>query len=332
VLIVKHRVSIALATYNGEKYLLEQLQSFISQTYRPDEIVVFDDCSADSTLHILQSFAETAPFDVHIHVNNSNLGYVQNFSNALTYCTGDIIFLSDQDDVWLPTKIERVINRFETKPDLQLAIHDVDYCKEDLTPIGQTKIERMEGVFDLNCRYVTGMATAVRGSFLRLCLPIPYEEGVTHDDWLHRCASSVGRKAIMREVLALYRRHSANTTSSRQLNVDHVTNPNDFKEHPRSILYWLTTRTTIKGSDISLIVKWLIKNRNIIVKYGYSTALQVDKIVNEEMQRVQSARARYVILNSRRSKRFLRIIDLYKRGGYSYFGGWKSALKDLVLN
>lgn len=106
-------VSLALCTYNGEKFLLEQLQSFLAQTRQPNELVVCDDVSSDRTLEILNEFAQCAPFPVRIFVSDMTLRSTKNFEKAIGLCEGDIIFLSDQDDVWFPDKLARMLTIFE---------------------------------------------------------------------------------------------------------------------------------------------------------------------------------------------------------------------------
>ena len=93
-------ISIAMTTYNGEKYLQEQLDSFLGQNRLPDELVVCDDGSQDRTMAILESFSSRAPFPVRIYRNSAKLGYSKNFEKAGSLCTGDIIAFSDEDDVW----------------------------------------------------------------------------------------------------------------------------------------------------------------------------------------------------------------------------------------
>src|SRR5215207_2518174 len=99
------RISIALCTYNGEQYLQQQLDSFVAQSRPPDELVVCDDRSTDRTVPIVEDFAKRAPFRVELVINETNLGSTRNFEKAIGLCTGDIIFLADQDDVWLPEKL-----------------------------------------------------------------------------------------------------------------------------------------------------------------------------------------------------------------------------------
>src|SRR5215217_2190591 len=99
------RISIAMATYNGAGYLQEQLESFLSQTRQPDELIVCDDGSGDATLDILERFRQSVPFAVQIHRNETRLGFTKNFEKALLKCSGDLVFLSDQDDVWFAPKV-----------------------------------------------------------------------------------------------------------------------------------------------------------------------------------------------------------------------------------
>lgn len=303
-------ISIALATYNGEKYLREQLQSFTDQTRPPDELIICDDSSTDSTMAIIGAYATTAPFAVKVFNNEKNVGYVQTFSKALELCAGDYVFLSDQDDVWFPEKIAKIVSCFEADQKVQLLIHDLDYCKEDLTPIGQTKIERMQDVYDLNHCYVTGMATAVRRSFLRLCLPVPDAPGMTHDTWLHLCASAIRRKKIVPEVLAWYRRHQGNATVEQELNVDYVTTPKHFKMGPSRynviarIIGLFKDESVIGVPELSPVTIWLQEHKQILVeKFGEESF--VEKLIAEDIQRVSSIRERLDFVSKNRIKRML---------------------------
>ena len=92
---MRMKISIAMASFNGSRYLSEQLESFALQSRMPDELIVTDDCSHDGTADILLAFAAKVPFTTHISVNPHNLGYAQNFGAALTRTTGDLVFLSD---------------------------------------------------------------------------------------------------------------------------------------------------------------------------------------------------------------------------------------------
>src|SRR5882762_9087557 len=99
------KISIAMCTYNGARYLREQLDSIAAQTRPPSELIVCDDNSLDETREIVAGFAASAPFPVRLGVNEQNLGSIRNFERAIKLCEGDLIALSDQDDVWLPEKL-----------------------------------------------------------------------------------------------------------------------------------------------------------------------------------------------------------------------------------
>jgi len=92
--------SVALCTYNGERFLSQQLASLAAQTVLPDELVVCDDASTDASMRVVEDFAKNAPFSVRIFRNPNNLGYVKNFEQAIGLCSKEIIFLCDQDDDW----------------------------------------------------------------------------------------------------------------------------------------------------------------------------------------------------------------------------------------
>jgi len=95
----KNTISVALCTYNGELYLREQLESILKQTFPPDEIIICDDGSTDTTIKILEEFRRKSFIPVKVYYNKENLGVSKNFEKAISLCSGDIIFLSDQDDV-----------------------------------------------------------------------------------------------------------------------------------------------------------------------------------------------------------------------------------------
>src|SRR5690349_15385572 len=107
------RISVAMATYNGAPFLPEQLQSLAAQTLPPFELVVCDDGSTDRTIQILREFATSAPFPVRIHENSERLGFGDNFLKAAALCQGDWIAFCDQDDIWLPHKLETVARHID---------------------------------------------------------------------------------------------------------------------------------------------------------------------------------------------------------------------------
>ncbi len=130
-------LSIALCTYNGESYLLEQLQSILHQVRPPDELVVFDDASTDQTVGLLRDFAaRQRTFPVRIHVNPRTVGPSMNFQQAIAACQGTIISLCDQDDVWLPDKLARVETAFQDDPSLGFVFGNAEICDAECRPLG----------------------------------------------------------------------------------------------------------------------------------------------------------------------------------------------------
>lgn len=103
-------ISVALATYNGEKYIREQLESIINQDKKVDEIIVFDDASTDATLEIINKIKQKNDINIIIKKNTNNFGYIKNFRNAIQECSGDYIFIADQDDIWEKNKVSRMID------------------------------------------------------------------------------------------------------------------------------------------------------------------------------------------------------------------------------
>jgi glycosyltransferase involved in cell wall biosynthesis len=317
-----------MTTCNGVEYVEAQLDSFLKQTRLPDELIVCDDLSGDGTLERINRSEVRASISTRVVSNERNLGYAQNFSKVLSMCNGDVVFLSDQDDYWLPTKIEKVLDFFSDHPHAVLAIHDLEFCKEDLSPLGQTKIQRMQSGQKVEEDYVVGMATAIRGDFLRLCLPIPDLPGVTHDRWLHDCAAVVGGKVVLNEVLALYRRHSHNTTGSKAVNADYVTNRwtflwARFKEPSRLKM--------LKVVPDSPLVSWLLRQRHILIENGYLDESRIGALVAKERRRTEILRERNRLLHLPRWRRVWGVAKLLHSGGYKQFFSVGSAIKDMVV-
>lgn len=316
-----------MATYNGEKYIQEQLDSFLIQTRLPDELIISDDCSTDKTLEICQTFAKRAPFEVKILKNTQNLGYAKNFENAMKNCGGNLIFLSDQDDVWFPEKIEKVLNIFSTNS-AQLIVHDIEYCTQNLKPIGETKLKRSYMAVGTKILH-TGMATALRSEFLKYCLPIPKNKYIAHDLWLSTCADLLNKKYILEEPLAYYRRHN-NATSKDNMNYAKKTNKFYF------------FRLSLKNAFINNIerniiinqekINWLEDNKSKLITQSLLSENEYFYIKKKLLNNNEVNNQRLKIVSTK--KRITRIIPalkLYIKGDYSYFNGIKSFIKDIFM-
>ena len=216
------KISIALCTYNGEKYLSEQLESFLRQTRLADELVVCDDRSTDQTAAILDDFAARSPFPVRIYINEENLGSNKNFEKAIGLCAGEVIFLSDQDDVWLPHKTARMMAEFEKSPKVGLVFSDAEIVDENLQPRGEKlwdyyfdrRARRKAAILGLTVfilrerNMLTGAAAAFRADFVDLMLPVPTGiYGIIHDGWIALIAASQSEVVPIDEPLIKYRQH-----------------------------------------------------------------------------------------------------------------------------
>ena len=216
------KISIAMCTYNGAEFLPAQLQSIIAQSRPPDEIVICDDVSTDNTRALLEKFAAESPVPITLHINQQNIGSVKNFEQTITLCTGDVIALSDQDDVWRSDKLQLIEQAFNKSPFAGLVFSDAEIVDENLKPLNR----RMWGEvgFDAHKRKlvrtrralevlitgwtVTGATTAFRSRFVKLSLPIPDGIAMIHDGWIALTIAAVADVMALDEPLIQYRQHA----------------------------------------------------------------------------------------------------------------------------
>ena len=212
-MIQPRKVSIALATYNGERFLPEQLASFLAQTRLPDELVVGDDNSRDGTVALIEEFADRAPFPVRITVNNPGLGPADNFATAITRCSGDVIFLSDQDDIWHADKLEKMLAFLDADPRRLIAVHDAALVDGEARPLGLTMGRQIAASgAPPEKGLVAGCCMAIDGRLARFYDPLPATK--THDAWLTMIADLLDVRGYLPEPLIDYRRHGSNVSQS----------------------------------------------------------------------------------------------------------------------
>jgi len=226
----ENKVSIALCTYNGEAYLQEQLESILAQTRLPDELIICDDGSKDRTVEIIQKFALYAPFSVRLILSNGkSLGSTKNFERAIGLCSGKVIVLSDQDDVWYPKKLAILEKAIDEGADLVFS--NAELVDEDLHLLNYTLFESLD-ITDyeksllfknkalevlIRRNIVTGAATAFSRKYLPLIMPI--SENWVHDGWIAFLVASVGNIQVVEEPLFKYRQHSKNQIGARKLTI-----------------------------------------------------------------------------------------------------------------
>jgi glycosyltransferase involved in cell wall biosynthesis len=219
-------VSVALCTYNGARYLEEQLQSIVSQSQTVREIVVADDGSTDETLAIVRRVA-AAPgvrsqgIEFRI-LEGGGHGVTKNFERAIAACRFNLIALCDQDDIWTAGRLERQCTEFDSRPGLSLLFGDARLVNEHGSPVGATLFDTLEvdaatrarlhegAAFEIFLRrnIVTGATVMFRRSLTDTALPIPREW--VHDEWLAIMAAAVGEVDLMEFIVTDYRQHGNN--------------------------------------------------------------------------------------------------------------------------
>jgi glycosyltransferase involved in cell wall biosynthesis len=219
-------VSVVMATYNGARFIREQLDSIARQSLQPRELIVSDDRSTDETLRIVASIAETVPFPVRIVVNETRLGYADNFLSAARLATGRYVAFSDQDDIWYPQKIEQCVAALEQDRAV-LCVHASDFIDEGSRVTGRYAqgIRRRTvhaprtlppwGVF-------AGFSCVCSRELLKVLDPSArgtsfYGDGgcLPHDAYLYFLAHSLGRVTVLPQPLAGYRQHGSNASGHR---------------------------------------------------------------------------------------------------------------------
>lgn len=213
-------ISVAMAAYNGERFIAAQLASILAQLQARDEVVVVDDASTDRTLDVIASMQDSR---VRVLPNERNAGVFATFERALGAARGDIVFLSDQDDVWLPGKVVDFMARFERDPDVVLVLSDAEVIDEAglvVEPSFMALRGGFRGSFAATLvrnRYL-GCTMALRRSLLSTVLPIPRDVPM-HDMWFGSLAVLQGRVDYIDKPLVQYRRHGGNVSPARHQSV-----------------------------------------------------------------------------------------------------------------
>lgn len=201
-------VSVCMSSYNGEKYIREQIMSILAQLGISDELIISDDGSTDGTLAIIKDINDDR---IVLTINNEPHGVNFNFENAIKRAKGDFIFLSDQDDIWLPNKVADCVNALQSA---DLVVHDcivVDKEKNVIVPSYFKQYKSRKGYLKNIIRntYI-GACMAFRKEILEYVLPFPSNFPVYHDGWLGSMVELKGRVVFLPTNCILYRRHNSN--------------------------------------------------------------------------------------------------------------------------
>lgn len=209
---IRQTISVCITTYNGEKYIQQQLSSILSQLGADDEVIVSDDGSSDHTLEMIEAFRSPL---VHIYRNNGEHGYTSNFENALRHATGELIFLADQDDIWKAQKVETCRQALQT---CSLVISDAELIDGNGNPIAPSFYalrKSAPGFLHTLYRFsYLGCCIAFRREILSKALPFPKNHRLcTHDNWLTLVGMAFYKTKVLDDKLICYRRHGNNTSA-----------------------------------------------------------------------------------------------------------------------
>ena len=321
-------ISVAMCTYNGADFLSDQLESIVAESRPPDEIVVCDDGSTDDTRALLKQFAATSPVPVSLHFNEKNLGSVKNFEKAISLCSGDIIALSDQDDIWRADKLRLIEDAFSKAPKTGLVFSDAEIVDEKLKSLDRKMWDEIG--FDEHKRKlvrsgralevlitgwtVTGATMAFRSEFVKLSLPIPDGVAMIHDGWIALTVAAVADVVMIEEPLIKYRQHGRQQIGApgpkpeaEALNLMQAVRRHNNSADLRKILTALEERLTAESGS-------------------YDTRNALSFVANYSFH--LNVRANLPQNRLNRLPRILR--ELMTRRYHEYANGFKSAAKDLV--
>lgn len=209
---ISDKISVAMTTYNGEKYLREQLDSLYSQTRIPDEIIVTDDLSSDNTVKILEEYKKNK--GLKYFINEKRLGVNKNFEKSVGLCSGDYISFCDQDDIWFPEKIKKIYLKLkEIEKNGIPSLVKVNHIEiNDNKEIIRCKKMKDSGVFTdtIFDFYILGCTMMLNKKMLNYILPFPETSLVVFDQYSYYTSLIIGNQYRISEPLMYYRRHSSN--------------------------------------------------------------------------------------------------------------------------
>lgn len=317
------RISVALGTHNGARYLEAQLRSILEQTTPVAEIVLSDDASRDDTVALAERIVALRP-EVELVVlrNDVPLGVTANFEQALLATTGELIALSDQDDVWRPDRLERAVRAFEVRPALQLVASDARLVDGAGAPLGGSLFGTLGIDGATLARWAAGGATAellrrnlLTGATMLLRRELvdraaPFPGSWVHDEWLAMVASLTGGAGIVAEPLIDYRQHGANEIGVTALGLGGRL---DRLRAPRTER---NARLLARARDLA--------DRVVDLVPGDARAIREVSAKHEH----ELARS---VLPAERRARVAPVVREWSAGGYTRYGlGLQDVLRDLV--
>jgi len=215
---LNHTIGVVVATFNGKKFIKEQLDSMLGQTLKPDLILIVDDCSTDNTPEIIQKYTEHHQ-NIRFYQNEQNLGWIKNFEKGISLCDTDYIVLSDQDDIWFPEKIEKCYRAMTSADNVGLCLYNVELIHEDGERIGKTlwewsnknyimsKLEAQQILAETRTPNIGNGHFFFNSELKKHLLPFPGENHCGHDWWVCAVAFFLYNPIYIASPLSYYRLH-----------------------------------------------------------------------------------------------------------------------------
>lgn len=299
----EEKIDILLATYNGEKYVAEQIESILNQTYKNINLIISDDCSKDKTPQILKEYSQKDS-RIKLNLQQENMGVVKNIEFLLKQVESPLYMLADQDDYWLPEKIEKSVEKLKQE-NADLVFGDLEVVDKDLKTIYPSfgdfmllnrKINKYINSYKVNYLYncVTGCTLISKKEFIKYILPLPTNSKfVIHDHWIGLMVSLNGKLAYMPEKYIKYRQHGNNQVGTTKV-----------------------THALEKIEDV--------RNHFINVKLGvFRTYVENEKKFSNEIQKLNKKAYEYfsMLKNKKRVnfKGWIIFHKLYKTESFSYY-------------
>jgi glycosyltransferase involved in cell wall biosynthesis len=330
------KTSIALCTYNGDRFLKEQLQSLENQSIPANEIIICDDDSTDNTLQIIQEFSAKLP--IKFFQNKPALRTIKNFEYAISLCTGDIIFPCDQDDFWMPQKIEKMVQYLQENPDKEVVCSNARMVDEQLKDLGASLWDKVRlweqqisdwkngKAFDLLLQgnRVTGCTLAMRYDFAKRAIPFPTDihPDFIHDGWIGILGALNNRIGLLDEALVLYRQHENQQVGIIQRTTEKVEFTSRFSRPRNQKIAPLLEKSTFYNN----LLNYLHKTHPELERYSQSL-----QIIAEHYQLRSS-------LSEKRLNRLKPIVKNFIKGNYHryqdmesrWYGKYLAILGDLL--
>lgn len=253
-----------MPVFNGAEHLAEQLDSLAAQTRPPDELVISDDASSDATLDVVRAFAPNAPFEVRIFRNTERVGCNRNFEAAIRKSQGEVVALSDQDDVWLPQHLDQITAPFIRNDEVGLVISDSTYVDQALNAIGTT-LWRAERFGPADVRRITrgnqfaewtkhhvvaGHALAFRRDLADSFLP--FHPTMMYDHWLSLICAAISMVVLVPQQLTLHRHHQKQLVGHRAVSLAErgTAQPKIAAAHFHGLIdQWESLRSRLAGNE-----------------------------------------------------------------------------------